>query len=513
MPKSETAANLNSILDYIARDPGLLASVRARDVAGGQEGARDMNISIAAAIDALGVNRDGKITGADMEAVSDMIRDRPALYGRFVLGHGDDENGDETGYHLVQDDGGTLRFQGRDFLDTIADAIYHAGFRYRDGRFLNEDANANEAVDDVAGWINYFVNGENRVYGTSAAETLSSGDYSRAFSKAANEIFEAGAGDDAIWAGDGDDLILAGNGNDRSGGGEGRDRMMGEDGDDRLMGEGGSDRIYGGDGLDVMDGGTGNDRVWGGAGADTLWGNEGNDRLTGGGSGDRLGGGTGRDVLKGGAGADIMGGDENGDRLYGGGGVDALYGGDGADRLWGDGGRDVLRGGTGNDRLEGGKADDEMHGDENDDALYGGAGSDLMRGGDGSDALFGGAGNDDLSGGEGRDTITGGQGADYITSWEEGRVRDVFVFAQGDTGVKQADRDTVEGFQVGIDKIDLRDFGRISYVDAVDFSGGGRAEVSMLGRVVLIDGDGDGQIDAMIEMVNSEALTADDFIL
>ena len=266
--RTTTAPGLDAIARTVLADPGLRAAIPAADIEGGADAARVMNGVIGTAIAATGVNADGRIDPADLRRISDHIRADAALYDRFVEGHGDDEGAVETGFHLVQGDGGTLQFQGRAFVDTVADAIYHVGFTYAGGRLRNEDGNANEQVDDVAGWLNWFLNGENVVYGTDGIDNLYSGAYSAALADAADEVFEAGAGDDAIWAGAGDDVIRAGAGADVAGGG---------DGDDTIHGDGGDDQLWAGDGADHVEGGTGDDEIGAGAGDDRVMGGDGHD--------------------------------------------------------------------------------------------------------------------------------------------------------------------------------------------------------------------------------------------
>ena len=320
MPKS--APGLDLLARQTALDPGLKANTSKSDIAGGVKAARLMNEVIETAIRATGVNGDGLLDPADLARVSRYIRKDKALYETFVEGHGDDEGKVETGFHLVQGDGGTWKFQGRKFIDTVGDAIYHVGFAIKNGRFRNEDGDDNERVEDVAGWLNYYLNGENVVWGSNSGETLHSGDYSGPLKAARHERFEAKGGNDRIWAGDGNDLVLAGAGQDVSGGG------------------------------------SGNDRLYGGAGDDKLWGEAGNDRLDGGAGDDRLGGSTGRDSLDGGSGADHLSGDEGADRMEGGAGRDRLWAGTGNDLAFGGAGDDVIGGDTGNDRIEGGSGDE-----------------------------------------------------------------------------------------------------------------------------------------------------------
>lgn len=113
-------------------------------------------------------------------------------------------------------------------------------------------------------------------------------------------------------------------------------------------------------------------------------------------------------------------------KFYGSSGNDLyFYGGDKADVMFGRGDRDVLQG-------QGGK-----------DKLFGGVGNDVLRGGDGRDRLNGGKGDDNLSG----DELAGR------------KARDVFIFTRGD-GV-----DTINDFQDGRDRLDLRVFHFDSFAD------------------------------------------------
>ncbi|MEO0402029.1 MAG: calcium-binding protein [Pseudomonadota bacterium] len=565
VPKTETNT-LDTIADLVLSEPGLIANIYPEDIEGGAAAARQMNEVIETAIAATGVNTDGKLSTDDLYTLSAYIRADAALYAEFLEGHGDDKGNLETGFHLVQGDGGALRFKGRDFIDTVADAIYHVGFAIVDGRFENEDGNANEKVTDVAGWMNYFVNGENRVYGTDASETLSSGHYSFVLEEATHEIFEAGAGDDRIWAGIGNDWVYGGTGDDQSAGGDGDDRMFGQDGNDRLSGDDGRDRLDGGAGDDTLHGGRNGDRASGGDGQDNVFGNEGNDKLSGGAGDDTVGGGSGNDTMYGDAGNDRMWGDAGDDDMWGGQGDDNINGGDGRDRIWlsggddyaygangrdiikggagddeiwggsgndklsghtgddsiggqdgddsllGEDGNDTLRGGEGDDTLSGGAGNDSLRGDDGKDRIIGGAGEDNIHGGDGRDVVSGGSGNDVVSGGDGADRISGGAGADELLDYEAIEARDVFVFAAGDSGVTADTMDVIKGFTSIIDKIDLTDFGGLRFIKGDTFTGK-RAEVLFDGDFVQIDSDGDGTGDEMIELISVNAVEAADFIL
>jgi len=106
-----TAAQMNTALQsipaFLPQDPGLVANVSAADLRGGQDAALQMNDVLVKAIVATGVNADSEISTADMRKISQYVRQDPALYQTFLEGHGNDEGNEETGFHLVQGDGGT----------------------------------------------------------------------------------------------------------------------------------------------------------------------------------------------------------------------------------------------------------------------------------------------------------------------------------------------------------------------------------------------------------------------
>lgn len=115
-------------------------------------------------------------------------------------------------------------------------------------------------------------------------------------------------------------------------------------------------------------------------------------------------------------------------------------------KIYGDvrlgGGKDTFDGkfGTINGKVFGGNGNDNLKGGSNADKFQGGDGSDRLKGNKGNDRLVGQNGNDTLVGGKGNDILSGGQGKDKL------------VFAKKDG------RDVINGFQRGIDKIDLKAF-------------------------------------------------------
>ncbi|NBZ86025.1 calcium-binding protein [Stagnihabitans tardus] len=298
--------DLSSIPDALAADPGLAASVSGSDLAQGLAAATTLSNLLAQTLDGLGANADGLISVTDIQAVSATIQADPGLFAQFQLAHGDDASWAETGFHLLQGDGGSLTFKGRNFVDTVADGMFHFGFATVGGKFLNEDGALSRTVEKVAAWVNYFVNGVVAFQGTAQDDRLESGAYSAVFTGAEHELWLMGAGNDRVSAGIGNDTIH---------GGMGSDALLGDGGNDSIMGEAGADLLQGGAGADSLYGGADADRVLGGEGADLL------------------SGGDGADFLRGGTGAD------------------SLYGGAGADRLLGEEGADLFEGGAGADRF------------------------------------------------------------------------------------------------------------------------------------------------------------------
>ncbi len=548
MPPISALQALESIAVGVLSDPGLKANISAAQIAKGAIAARLMNGVVADVIAKTGLNSDKVITTAELQILSNAIRADSALYKKFLEGHGDDEGGVATGFHHVQNDGGTLQFQGHNFVNTVADAIYHTGFTYSNGRFVNEDGDANEQVADVAGWLNYFLNGTNYVFGSEANDVLYSGNYSSIFVAAANETFEGGGGHDKIWAGDGNDTVLAGNGDDESGGGTGNDTMLGGAGSDRLWGEAGNDKqngeagndqlgggdgndqLIGGAGDDHLSGGNGNDNLMGESGNDKLWGDAGNDNIDGGDGDDELGGGAGTNVLIGGAGNDKVWGNVGDEMLYGGKGNDILTSGsgnnlldagDGNDKIWASGGSDTLLGGMGDDELGGGGGNDNIDGGGGSDIIYADAGNDKVQGHDGNDRILADAGMDDVQGGtgadnihagEGQDRINGGSGADSIQLWDNDNARDTLVFAKADSGLLPGQIDRIEGFQSGQDKIDLIAFGKLTIAKSA-FTGKGQASTYYDGHFLKIDSNGDATADTIVEFAWVNTIAASDLLI
>lgn len=259
--------------------------------------------------------------------------------------------------------------------------------------------------------------------------------------------------------------------------------------------------------------------------------------------------------LQAGSGHDAVFGLQGNDTLHGGDGNDTLYGGPGRDILDGEGGANTLRGGLGDDRYmirstadvieaevgfsQGGGIDTvyswismtlprnveilRLQGNANLNGAGSGAPEALV-GNTGNNRLEGNGGNDLLNGKDGNDTLVGGAGADSLVG-EAGA--DVFVFTSvTDSLPGPSTRDFINGFQRGLDRIDLSAIDAqtgaagdqtFDFVGANAFTGrGGEVRVQNWGApwvLVSADTDGDRQPDMQIFVNQVTILTADDFLL
>ena len=298
------------------------------------------------------------------------------------------------------------------------------------------------------------------------------------------------------------------------------DTLRGIDGPDRLYGEGGRDLLLGGIGNDRLYGGTGDDTLQGGAGDDELYGAEDDDHLTGG------------------DGADTLFGDAGSDRLDGGPGADMMVGGLGNDRYRVDDPGDLVSGEVG--WSQGGGIDTveawisytlprnveilRLQGTDNLNGT-GGAAPEALVGNTGANDLRGNGGNDVLNGKAGDDTLIGGAGADSLVG--EGGA-DVFVFtAVADSRPGQANRDFINGFERGIDRIDLSlidansgtgDNDAFTFIGSAAFSGvAGQLRFFTFGggnfNIVEADVNGDRVADMQIFVNLTNVMVGADFVL
>ena len=148
-----TNTALDSIIKAIMNDQGLIRKISTGDIREGSKNADAMNHLIIEAIIEEGLGNDGELTTADIRQINNYL---VANYkDRWAELHGDDEeDGEETGYHLVQNDGAYSRMFADNVVNNVADGIYHLGFETDNKyRLLNEDGNANKSFEKVAWWL------------------------------------------------------------------------------------------------------------------------------------------------------------------------------------------------------------------------------------------------------------------------------------------------------------------------------------------------------------------------
>ena len=147
-----TGTKLDMIVNVILNDRGLLRNVPTSDLRAGAKTADEMNHLIVEAIKVEGLGNDKKLTTADIRTINNYLVANYAQ--KWAELHGDDEDGEETGYHRVQNDGATTRLYADNVINSIADGIYHLGFKTNlKNRLVNEDGNANKRFEKVAWWL------------------------------------------------------------------------------------------------------------------------------------------------------------------------------------------------------------------------------------------------------------------------------------------------------------------------------------------------------------------------
>ncbi|MFO0018019.1 MAG: calcium-binding protein, partial [Synechococcaceae cyanobacterium] len=224
---STTGTGFDLLTDWMRLDPGLSKWTSALDINDGLAAADRLLHLYVDAIAATGVNSDGWITKNDLRLISGWIRTN--RYAEFVEDHGDDEgDGTETGFHKVQNDGGSTQFFGRNLINTVADGMFHVGFEIEGEVFVNEDGDRNQSLSDVSSWVNYFLNTIRLTVGTDAGEVLVGNDE--------RDQLLGNGGDDLLQAGAADDLLDGGWGRDTLQGGVGRDLLEGGFDEDLLDG-------------------------------------------------------------------------------------------------------------------------------------------------------------------------------------------------------------------------------------------------------------------------------------
>ena len=144
---------LNRIVEIIQNDKRLNRRVDQGDIQTALESVQRMNEIIIEAIIQTGVGNDKHISTADTREINDYIFHNYGEEWREL--HGNDEEGEETGFHLVVNNGAKTRLFGKNAINKVADSIYHLGFEtHLKNRLINEDGNRNRSFRRVAQWLN-----------------------------------------------------------------------------------------------------------------------------------------------------------------------------------------------------------------------------------------------------------------------------------------------------------------------------------------------------------------------
>lgn len=495
--KSTTGTGLDFIVDAIGQDRGLASRTSAADINAGARAANGLTTLLVQGLTAVGATSDGVITPDDLRALNSWIRQDAGRLSQFTALHGDDGNGVETGFHLVQGDGGSLKFEGQSLIDTVADGIFHFGFSIQGERFVNEDGNANASLGQVATWLNEIYLDKSIAFGGSTADTLVLGkDDDKAYGLDGNDTISGRTGNDSLIGGKGDDVLSGDDGNDQLDGSEGADKLNGGTGNDLLLGGSGCDTLCGGAGDDTLDGGAGNDVIQGGDGIDTV-------TYAGAKAGVVVD--LAKHLATGGSGTDAVSGVEN---VVGSGFNDTFVSDGRANTFTGNGGIDTVSYESSNawvridlaaGRSFDGAVTDTLNGIRN---ATGSRFGDMILG-DGSANV--------IKGGRGADILTGGGGSD------------IFVFQNLDER-----GDTITDFAAGIDKIQLSKagFGGLnSLIDGASFISSAAPSPAAAGPTLLYnsqsgvlsyDADGTGSGKAVaLAVLGTDAhpiLGASDFL-
>ncbi len=147
------SSGLDVIFDIVTKEKKLHKKVAEEDIQIALESARRMNEIILEAIYQEGLANDKKISMSDIREINRYILNH--YKSEWPNLHGDDENGVETGFHKIVNNGGKIKIFGKRAINKVFDGIYHIGFTIKHKRRLtNEDGNKNISIKNAARWLN-----------------------------------------------------------------------------------------------------------------------------------------------------------------------------------------------------------------------------------------------------------------------------------------------------------------------------------------------------------------------
>ncbi|MBU1667896.1 spherulation-specific family 4 protein [bacterium] len=154
---AETETGLDRVVEIIYNDEGLNRRISIGDMRVGAKSANEMNKLIIESIEATNAGSSGAFTVQNVKDMNSFLVENYA--DTWAQLHGDDEEeGEETGYHKVQNDGAKTKLFGKNAINRVFDGIYHLGFAtpYKN-RLVNEDGNKNARFKKVAQWLNQLM--------------------------------------------------------------------------------------------------------------------------------------------------------------------------------------------------------------------------------------------------------------------------------------------------------------------------------------------------------------------
>lgn len=155
-------------------------------------------------------------------------------------------------------------------------------------------------------------------------------------------------------------------------------------------------------------------------------------------------------------------------------------------------GTDVTYGSIWRDNLTGTSNADKIYASLKNDRVWGMGGDDIIEGGGGNDRLEGGEGNDKINGGDDNDLITDGPGDDVMYG---GEGADRFLFKKNQS-LYSGEFNIVADFQVGVDRVILRGWGKKIEEMFVDTPDGALFTAKEGGQVLFQDIDKDTMISS-----------------
>lgn len=150
-----TGTGLDLITERLLDDIGLNHRISQKQINDAAKAADGMAKIMLQAIKETGVADDNKLDAMDMVDLNHWIIVNKL--DEWTVLHGDDEGAFESGLHYAQGDGGRDYIYGDLSVDTVADGIYHIGFKISGDRFENEDGNANQRITDTSDWISLLL--------------------------------------------------------------------------------------------------------------------------------------------------------------------------------------------------------------------------------------------------------------------------------------------------------------------------------------------------------------------